>query len=111
MWRKSTNPQTDQHFAKWVRADYLNTLTATEGGYGPNTLRQRHLVLQNGRLRQLVPDEWEAAQGFPMGWTAMLPDSERFRALGDAMNVHAARWLGQRIQQVHASVSLLPSVP
>lgn len=111
IWRKSTNPQTDQHFAKWVRAEYLNTLTASEGGYAIDALRQRHLVLQNGRLRQLVPEEWEAAQGFPEGWTDMLPDSERFKALGDAMNVHAARWLGQRLEAVHQTVRLHPSVP
>lgn len=110
VWRKSVNPQTNQHFAKWVRADYLNTLAESEGGYGPNRLRQRHLVLQNGRLRQLVPDEWEAAQGFPMGWTAMIPDSERFKALGDAMNVHAASWLAQQIDSTRKSLSLLSSV-
>lgn len=111
VWRKSVNPQTDQHYATWVRADYLNTLAASEGGYGKGTLRQRHLVLQNGRLRQLVPEEWEHGQGFPMGWTAMLPDAERFKAAGDAMNVHAASYLAKRVETTRQTLSLLPSVP
>lgn len=111
IWRKSINPQTDKHFATWVRAEYLNTLARSEGGYAVDSLRQRHLVLQNGRLRQLVPEEWEAAQGFPMGWTAMLPDNERFQALGDAMNVDAASWLVKRVEAIHRTVSVLPSVP
>jgi DNA (cytosine-5)-methyltransferase 1 len=47
--------------------------------------------------RRLTPTECERLQGFPDGWTAMLTDSARYRALGNAVSVPVAEWIARRI--------------
>lgn len=55
------------------------------------------------RVRRLTVIEAERLQGFPDGWTALggdgspLSDSARYRALGNAVAVPVAEWLGRRI--------------
>ncbi len=109
VFRKSRNARSTSDYSTFVPAQYYNTFTATEGGTG-DTVRQRHLVLDKGRVRVLTPREWERGQGFPDDWTAGLTESQRFAALGDAMNVHAAGWLARRLAAVHAAVPLLRHV-
>jgi DNA (cytosine-5)-methyltransferase 1 len=52
----------------------------------------------------MTPEECERLQGFPVGWT--LPshmtdrpriESKRYAALGNAVTVPVAEWLGKRI--------------
>jgi len=52
------------------------------------------------RLRRLTPEEYEALQGFPRGWTALPHSShyQRYKALGNAMPVPIMAYLGRRIQ-------------
>jgi len=61
----------------------------------------------DGRVRRLIPIECERLQGFPDGWT--VPDdpkysdldeldSLRYHALGNAVTVPVAQWLGSRIK-------------
>lgn len=52
-------------------------------------------------VRRLMPVECERLQGFPDGWTEGLSDSARYRALGNAVAVPVAEWLGRRIRLVH----------
>lgn len=47
-------------------------------------------------VRRLTPREAERLQGFPDNWTTG-PDSRRYAALGDAVTVNVAQWLGERI--------------
>ena len=59
----------------------------------------------DGRVRRLTPLETERGQGFPDGWT--IPneeytdvdklDSLRYRALGNAVTVPVAEWIGRQI--------------
>ena len=52
-------------------------------------------------LRRLTPIECERLQGFPDGWTDILPntpDGPRYKALGNSMAVPVMRWIGSRIQ-------------
>lgn len=79
-----------------------NTLTGFDGG-GP--ARQTHLIAQQGRVRTLTHTEWERLQMFPDGWTEGLPDSARFTALGNAMHVGMAEWLGRRFASVASRVA------
>ena len=44
------------------------TILTGEGGAGAS--RTKHVVMQDGRLRRLVPDELDQLQCFPKGWTA-----------------------------------------
>ena len=48
-------------------------------------------------VRRLTPTECERLQGFPDGWTADLSDSARYKALGNAVAVPCAEWIGRRI--------------
>lgn len=85
-------------------AQYANTLTKFDAGLAT---RQTHLVYQDGRLRTFTPLEWERLQGFPDGWTEGLPDGARLDALGNAMHVGMAAWLGQRLAAVDAALPQL----
>lgn len=52
-------------------------------------------------VRRLLPVECERLQGFPDGWTTG-PDSRRYAALGDAVTVNVAEWIGRRIMGAEA---------
>lgn len=107
IWRKSARARKAIRlggYETWVNDGYANTLTGFDAGAAT---RQTHLLLQAGRLRTLTLTEWERLQGFPDGWTQGIPDSARFTALGNAMHVGMATWLGQRLLAVHESLPLL----
>lgn len=57
-----------------------------------------------GTVRRLTPLECERLQGFPDGWTAIdgenTPDAPRYKALGNAVCVNVAEWIGRRIVMV-----------
>jgi len=55
-------------------------------------------------VRRLTPVECERLQGFPDGWTDLggTPDSKRYAALGDAVTVNVAEWIGRRLMEVAA---------
>ena len=61
---------------------------------------------QSHRVRRLVPEEAEALQGFPRGYTAItyggqpVADGPRYRALGNSMAVPVMAWLGRRVKRV-----------
>ena len=55
-------------------------------------------------VRRLTPTECERLQGFPDGWTCVCegdpcrcPDGPRYRALGNAVAVPVAAWVGRRL--------------
>lgn len=55
-------------------------------------------------VRRLTLVECERLQSFPDGWTCLCdrtpcecPDSPRYRALGNAVTVNVAEWIGRRI--------------
>lgn len=103
VWRKSARARASLSkggYETWVSDGMANTLTGFDGG-GP--ARQTHLISQHGRLRTLTLTEWERLQGFPDDWTKGIPDSARYQALGNAMHVGMAEWLGRRLMRVHTS--------
>lgn len=77
-----------------------NGLGVSEGGpmYTLDTASQ-HGVLHEGAPRRLTPLECERLQGFPDNYTnvAGLPDSARYKALGNSKAVPVVRWVGCRI--------------
>jgi DNA (cytosine-5)-methyltransferase 1 len=106
-WRKSARPRASLAkggYETWVDDGVANTLTGFD--YGAAT-RQTHLLRQHGRLRTLTLTEWERLQGFPDGWTEGMTDAERGNALGDAMNVPMADWLGRRLLAVDAALPMV----
>lgn len=104
IFRKSRRPRSTTDYATWVADTGFNTLTGFDGGWGA---RQTHIVVQHGRPRVLTLTEWERLCGFPDGWTAGIPDSERFAALGDCMHVGTADWLAHRLIAVDAAVPMI----
>jgi DNA (cytosine-5)-methyltransferase 1 len=109
IWRKSARPRASLAkggYETWVPADFANTLTKMDGG---SPSRQQHIIYQDGRLRAFTPMEWERLQGFPDGWTEGIPDGARYDALGDAMHVGMAEWLGRRLAAVHHALPQIES--
>lgn len=48
--------------------------------------RTKHVVLQDGRYRRLMPDELDQLQMFPKGWTADgMTDGHRAFCMGNAL--------------------------
>jgi len=107
VWRKSARARaalSKGGYETWVADGNANTLTGFDGG---GAARQTHLIAQHGRLRTLTLTEWERLQGFPDGWTTGVPDSARYTAIGNAMHVGMAEWLGRRLVQVHQNLNLI----
>lgn len=66
------------------------------------------------QVRRLTPEECEALQGFPRGYTAIpwrgkpadqCPDGPRYKALGNSWAVPVVRWIGEQINKVEAWTS------
>lgn len=83
-------------------------LAATSGRHTGTDWSRTYVSYPEGRVRRLTPLEAERLQGFPDGWTT-LPvvnkktedsDSLRYAALGNAVSVPVARWLGERVAAV-----------
>jgi DNA (cytosine-5)-methyltransferase 1 len=58
-------------------------------------------ITDGAMVRRLTPVECERLQGFPDHWTRVpdnAPDSRRYAALGDAVTVPVAEWIGRRIR-------------
>lgn len=101
-FRKSRRPRSKDDYATWVPDDFTNTLTGFDAGN-----RQTNIVVQQGRARFLTLTEWERLTGFPDGWTAGISDSARYQAIGDAMHVGMAEWLGQRLITVSQQLPMI----
>lgn len=72
------------------------TILTSEGGSGPS--RMKHVIRgDSGRLRRLVPDELDALQGFPRGWTEGMTDSQRAFCMGNALVVGIPHLIGVEI--------------
>lgn len=62
-----------------------------------NEARTKPQSVAGHGVRRLTPTECERLQGFPDGWTAGLSDAARYQALGNAVAVPVAEWIGRRI--------------
>lgn len=68
------------------------------------------VVTADGRVRRLTPTEYERLQGFPDGYTAMLSDTERYKALGNSMAVPCMAWIGKRLWAQLTTLSVAGSI-
>jgi DNA (cytosine-5)-methyltransferase 1 len=94
-YRKSRRAQSAEDFETWVPDEVTNTLNCFDLG----DIRSVDLVACN-RVRRLTPIECERLQGFPDGYTDIMPetpDGPRYKALGNSMAVPVMRWIGSRI--------------
>ena len=71
-------------------------------------MKQQTFAYVNMVVRRLTPEECEALQGFPRGYTNVphrnkpAADGPRYKALGNSMAVPVMAWIGQRIAMVDA---------
>jgi DNA (cytosine-5)-methyltransferase 1 len=69
---------------------------------------QTPAVMHSMAVRRLTPTECERLQGFPDGYTDIMPrgkatpDGPRYKTLGNSMAVPVMAWIGKRIQEVEA---------
>ena len=72
------------------------TILTSEGGRGAS--RTKHVVMQDGRLRRLVPDELDRLQCFPKGWTNDgMTDGHRAFCMGNALVTEIPHRIGRVI--------------
>lgn len=86
-----------------IGGDVAYALTAPSGG---GRAQERNVLTPAMQVRRLTPEECEALQGFPRGYTAIpwrgkpadqCPDGPRYKALGNSWAVPNVTWLGKRI--------------
>jgi DNA (cytosine-5)-methyltransferase 1 len=83
--------------------EYSGTLQAkSTGGHSLNYINP---VFDQQRIRRLTPEECESLQGFPKGWTKRkgIPETARYRMMGNAVTTNVIRWIGQRMLIEEAS--------
>jgi DNA (cytosine-5)-methyltransferase 1 len=82
------------------------TIITSEGGTTPS--RTKHSVPDAGRFRRLVPEELEALNGFPRGFTAVpgLTDTVRARLMGNSLVVPMVRRIGDVLYAEHRKSSV-----
>jgi DNA (cytosine-5)-methyltransferase 1 len=93
-----------QHPNAAMSVEQAPTLTNAMGAGGGHV----PLVNQTMAVRRLTPTECERLQGFPDGYTDIMPngkqtpDGSRYKALGNSMAVPVMRWIGERINKLVA---------
>ena len=77
------------------------TILTGEGGKSPSRMK---IVVRgdSGRLRRLVPDELDAIQMFPKGWTRGMSDNRRAFCMGNALVVGIPHRIGLEIARIDA---------
>lgn len=82
--------------------EITDALTSCEGGTHADS--KPHVSTGYG-VRRLTPRECERLQGFPDDWTRWdsdgneLPDSPRYRMMGNAVSLPPVEWIGRRIME------------
>lgn len=75
------------------------TILTSEGGKSPS--RMKTVVRgSSGRLRRLVPDELDALQMFPKGWTEGMTDGHRAFCMGNALVVGIPHRIGAEVARL-----------
>ena len=78
------------------------TIITSEGGGGPS--RTKHVISDaSGRLRRLLPEELEALNGFPRGFTDVggISDIQRAFLMGNALVTGLVRMIGAALMDRH----------
>jgi DNA (cytosine-5)-methyltransferase 1 len=73
------------------------TLTQQMGTGGNNVP-----LLAGQQIRRLTPTECEKLQGFPIGWTIGVSDTQRYKTIGNAVTVNVIEYLGRLILEAIA---------
>lgn len=105
---QSTQPATTSHHAiNYVVQAFNHQSGGDMRGIDPRPTaqlqrNQETSILHGMAVRRLTPVECERLQGFPDGWTDILPntpDGPRYKAIGNSMAVPVMIWIGKRINE------------
>ena len=94
----STQSRMEKHHRRYRQNNSVVGTLATQIDSGAEQVDR--LIIDNGRLRYLLPVECERVQGFEDNYTEGFSDSTRYRMLGNSMPVPVIRWIGERILAV-----------
>jgi len=94
-WTKARRAMSSEDYETWKRGGVSPTLNAFD-----NATETRATVISfgDGIVRRLTPVECERLQGFPDGWTEGLPDTHRYKQMGNAVTVNVAQFLGEMLK-------------
>ena len=99
----ATDIQPSEHTMMTLRTQHqgagpaiARTLTARHDS-SPDGDRGFNIVPHESTVRRLTPEECEALQGFPRGWTDGQPDSARYKQMGNAVSVPVVEWIVKRL--------------
>ena len=93
---------------KNIEGDYAYTIDgANTGGIMMRDGRDNRSCLRSGRtpeigtkgisIRRLTPTECERLQSFPDGWTEGVSNTQRYKALGNAVTTNVITEIGKRL--------------
>lgn len=99
-----------EEFQETWTPDEIGTITDgahSGGGTNGQDFYTGRVIVQGGRARRLVPVETERLMGWPDGWTKCgidengdqyeLPDSARFRLVGNGVGSVCVQWIAERL--------------
>jgi len=77
----------------------LTSLTSRYGKGINSTVDDGAAIIEQIGVRRLTPVECERLQGLPDNWTQLgnTSDTKRYAAIGDAVTVPVAEYIGERI--------------
>jgi DNA (cytosine-5)-methyltransferase 1 len=88
---------TDDSCQEYYGWDTVNCLVASFTGFptgkGKPVIRQ-----PDGFIRRFTPLECERLQGYPDAWTAMIPEGERYKCLGNAVTAPVVFDIAKRLR-------------
>lgn len=65
----------------------------------PSTRTENKLnVINDKKIRRLTPIECERLQGFPDNWTQGIPETQRYKCLGNAVTVNVVEEIAKRLK-------------
>ena len=64
-------------------------------------VQKDNLLLSKAKIRRLTPKECERLQGFPDDWTEGVSDTQRYKAMGNAVSVPVIKAIGRAILRVN----------
>jgi len=93
---------TDKTASVASEADVAGSIRTKPPGSQENS--STTVALSGMAVRRLTPEECEALQGFPSGYTNIpsAADGPRYKALGNSMAVPVMAWIGRRIKEAYA---------
>lgn len=62
------------------------------------TAQDRHGVIENMRVRKLLPIEYKRLQGFPEGYEIVVSDSQAYKQFGNAVSVPVVKAIAERMR-------------